>query len=169
MTFFNRDRKGRLRKANANGDPSVLKENNRPPSPGPLAEPPAQTGASKTPTAVSALERVMDATHWLFDAIYHRDLDAAEETLANGADPNAFEPVKKGGRMMIGPGMYANVGATPLIIAITAKNKAMVELLLANGADPNLAITHENITPLRAARDAVLPEMEELLIKHGAK
>jgi ankyrin repeat protein/beta-lactamase regulating signal transducer with metallopeptidase domain len=54
----------------------------------------------------------------------------------------------------------------PLLLAVRAREVAVIRALLAKGADPNVS-ARNNLTPLRAAADS--PEIMQLLINAGAK
>lgn len=65
-------------------------------------------------------------------------------------------------------------GCTPLLWAVYQRNKPMVELLLENGANPNVACTKEpgfslpsGVTPLIVASYYGLPDIVEMLMKRG--
>jgi ankyrin repeat protein len=66
-----------------------------------------------------------------------------------------------------------NLGWTALLEAIVLndgneKQQQTVQLLIDNGADVNLP-DHENVTPLQHARERGFKEIEEILLKAGAK
>jgi ankyrin repeat protein len=71
--------------------------------------------------------------------------------------------------LLIERGANVNVqfqDSTPLILAVRAKQEAVVRALLAKGADPNLKIPNEGGTPLSLASS---DEIRKLLIDAGAK
>jgi ankyrin repeat protein len=71
--------------------------------------------------------------------------------------------------LLIERGANVNVqfgDSTPLILAVRAKQEAVVRALLAKGADPNLKIPNEGGTPLSFASS---DEIRKLLIDAGAK
>ncbi len=76
--------------------------------------------------------------------------DAVLVLLERGADPDA--------KSLIG---------TPLIVAAGRKNAELVELLLAQGADPTLAGGREEHTPLHAAAHSGATDIVLILIEHG--
>ena len=81
--------------------------------------------------------------------------------LAGGADVNA----RSG--LILAEG-ETDEGWTPLHVACTTDYIAVVELLLAHGADVN-AETNNGYTPLSLARERQFDEIIELLRKSGAE
>ena len=75
----------------------------------------------------------MTALHW---AAYHDDLETASCSLSAKADVNAAN----------------RYGVTPLSLACTNGNEAMVELLLDAGADPNTKLRGDETALMTAAR-----------------
>ncbi len=61
-----------------------------------------------------------------------------------------------------------NKGRTPLFWAVYDNNCKMVELLLSEGANPNIC-TYEGIMPLRSAMDNGYDDIEELLREYDAR
>lgn len=99
----------------------------------------------------------------------------ADETDEDGITPlmwAARYDARQAMRVLIDAG--ANVNArdasnrwTPLLHAIHRQHPDVVTLLLAHGADPNLA-TPEGITPLMMAADDATPAIARALLAHGA-
>jgi len=81
----------------------------------------------------------------LYDKAWHGDQLALAEYIKRGYDPNAA-----------------------LWLAIKKNSAAFVEMLLTNGADPNVAGGY-SMTPLMIASTSAKPEIVRLLIQHGAK
>ncbi len=77
----------------------------------------------------------MTALHW---AVYHEDLEMASALIKAGTNVNAANRLN---------------AVTPLLIASTAGNAAIIDLLLKSGADANLANSH-GTTPLMNAAAA---------------
>ncbi len=98
----------------------------------------------------------------LFDAVEAGDVEAARSALSSGADAR-YVRVESGDSFR---------DETPvLFVACAKKSRALVELLLAHGADPNACRTkddswHERDTCLRAAMPSV--EVVTLLLEKGA-
>lgn len=91
----------------------------------------------------------MTALHW---AVYKDDLEMARMLIQAGADLKA----------------KTRVGAiTPLLMAATHGNAAMIETLLKAGADPNLA-NELGTTPLMQASAAGSVEAVKILLDRGA-
>ncbi|CAG0903091.1 unnamed protein product, partial [Cyprideis torosa] len=128
------------------------------------AEVNAQDERGKTPLFV--------ATDWNRHSV-------VEVLLANGADPNIASEVERSplhqaesaetAELLIQKGAEVNAkdrrGKTPLFVAIENNRHSVVEVLLANGADPNIASEDER-SPLHQAESA---ETAELLIQKGAE
>lgn len=89
-------------------------------------------------------------------------LGLARALLSRGANPNAriaweeipFDPddgeVKSPPNMLVGRDYLSLVGATPFFLAAKNGDLPLMQLLVANGADPFLP-TRQNVTPLMAA------------------
>jgi len=91
----------------------------------------------------------MTALHW---AVYRDDLDTARMLIKSGADLTAKTRV---------------AAITPLYLAASNGNVAMIEALLSAGADANLA-NDLGTTPLMQASAAGSVEAVKLLLEHGA-
>jgi uncharacterized protein len=91
----------------------------------------------------------MTALHW---ATYQDDLEDATLFVRAGANVKAAN----------------RYGVTPLSLACTNGNSAMVELLLKAGADPNAALPGGETPLMTAARVGSLDSVKALLL-HGAK
>jgi ankyrin repeat protein len=90
------------------------------------------------------------ALHWAVEA---NDLELAEILLAAGAKP-----------------MSANqAGATPMLLATQNGNAAMIERLLAAGADPNAPLTKTSDTALMMAARTGKVDAVRTLVDHGAQ
>ncbi|MEP6714930.1 MAG: ankyrin repeat domain-containing protein [Terriglobia bacterium] len=87
------------------------------------------------------------ALHW---AAYWDDLETAQALIQSGAGVNT-------------PNRY---GVTPLSLACTNGNAAMIDLLLKAKADPNLALPGGE-TPLMTAARTGKPDALKLLLVHG--
>ena len=118
-------------------------------------------------------------------AVQNRQQDVVRALLDKGANPN-----KGSARLPLASALYGNRPATeialllidrgadvnalgplpnegsPLIMAVQAKEVAVIRALLAKGADPNFS-TRNSLTPLRAAAES--PEIMQILITAGAK
>lgn len=108
----------------------------------------------------------------LFEAIENRDVQQADDALRNGADIHALVYPEKAG--LLGEFVYYN--HTPLIRACRMDDIAMVELLLAWGADVNMADPWVNQTPLewtlsnnKTDKNANRFAIARILIDHGAE
>ena len=86
----------------------------------------------------------MTALHW---AAYHDDLETAKLLVDAGADVNAAN----------------RYGVTPLSLACTNGNEAMVDLLLEAGADPNTTLRGDETALMTAARTGRLGPVKALL------
>lgn len=86
----------------------------------------------------------------LLDAVEKGDIEAARDALTLGASINARDELQ----------------TTPLMIAVFAKNAAMVHFLLANKADVLAERSNEGALHLAARAD--VPEITETLLHHGA-
>jgi ankyrin repeat protein len=84
----------------------------------------------------------------------HGNVNIVSELLKAGADVNLRDDASP-------------EGFTPLICAVIGNYVDIVYLLLANGADVNLA-THHEVTPLQHACRIGNPEIVKLLLKAGA-
>jgi ankyrin repeat protein len=91
----------------------------------------------------------MTALHW---AAYHEDLEMAGVIVKAGANVNAANRLN---------------AVTPLLIASKAGNAAIVDLLLKNGADANLA-NSLGTTPLMLAAASGKVDAVKTLLDHGA-
>ena len=89
----------------------------------------------------------------LIEAIEKGDIEAVKQHLADGADVNAKE---------------GEWGYTPLHSAVAEGHKEVAELLIANGADVNSMLKFGS-TPLDLAISFKVPELADLLRKHGGK
>ncbi len=95
-------------------------------------------------------ENGMTPLHW---AAFEGHVDVVQVLLAHGADPDA-----QGKRF----------GWTPLFHALMAEHQDVARVLVATGADVNATADGQE-TPLSLAQSSGLPEMVELLKKHGAE
>ncbi|MDF3022802.1 MAG: delta-latroinsectotoxin-Lt1a-like [Alphaproteobacteria bacterium] len=86
----------------------------------------------------------------LLDAVEKGDIEAARDALTAGASIDARDELQ----------------TTPLMIAVFAKNAAMVHFLLANKADVLAERSSEGALHLAARAD--VPEITETLLHHGA-
>ncbi len=91
----------------------------------------------------------MTALHW---AAYREDVEMARVLIQAGANVNAANRLK---------------AVTPLLIAAQAGNAAMIDLLLKNGGDANLANTL-GTTPLMLAAASGKVDAVKALLDHGA-
>ncbi|HEX4273785.1 MAG TPA: ankyrin repeat domain-containing protein [Bryobacteraceae bacterium] len=91
----------------------------------------------------------MTALHW---AAYREDVEMARVLIQAGANVNAANRLK---------------AVTPLLIASNAGNAAVIDLLLKNGADANLANTL-GTTPLMLAAASGKVDAVKTLLDHGA-
>lgn len=78
----------------------------------------------------------------LIDAIYKNDISAVERILSDGVEVNRCVIQDEG-----------KTHRTPLMIAATFQDSACVELLLANGADPNIRPKNEYTALIHATRN----------------
>lgn len=90
------------------------------------------------------------ALHW---AVRANDLPLADLLLRNGARPSAAN----------------EAGATPMLLATQNGNAAMVERLLAAGADPNAPLTKTSDTALMMAARTGKVDAVKVLLDHGAQ
>jgi ankyrin repeat protein len=135
----------------------------------------ANVNATRTDNTITPLDM----------AVQNRQLDVVRALLDKGANPN-----KGLSRLPLASALYGNkphteivlllidrgadvnaVGplpneGSPLIMAVQAKEVAIIRALLAKGADPNFS-TRNGLTPLRAAAES--PEIMQILITAGAK
>ena len=113
----------------------------------------------------------------LHRAAWERDVAAVKKLLADGADVNALSKCR--GRATQFGGRWVNIvnskcGDTPLHNAAWLGYAAVVEVLLAAGAEINLANQHGE-TPLHSAVNLYYPEDEDniatvkVLLAAGAK
>jgi uncharacterized protein len=89
------------------------------------------------------------ALHW---AVRADDLPLADLLLRNGARPSAAN----------------EAGATPMLLATQNGSAAMVERLLAAGADPNASLTKTSDTALMMAARTGKVDAVKVLLDHGA-
>ena len=95
----------------------------------------------------------MNYQPWLLPARTHECWqDRAERLLASGADPNERN----------------ELGQTPLFCAILHKNRRMVEVLLAHGADVNSRDHPGGLTMLHRALLGGQEDIIKVLLTHGA-
>ncbi|MDP7560466.1 MAG: ankyrin repeat domain-containing protein, partial [Planctomycetota bacterium] len=118
----------------------------------------------------------------LFDASSTGNLEAAKQAIADGADVNAKNYVKRTplhfadnkeiAELLITKGADVNAkddwGETPLHTAAARGHKEIVELLINNGADMNVK-DEDGETPLDWAIRGKQAEIADLLRKHGGK
>jgi ankyrin repeat protein len=90
------------------------------------------------------------ALHW---AVQANDLQLTDLLLRNGAKASAAN----------------KAGATPLLLATQNGNAAMIERLLAGGADPNAPMTKTGDTALMMAARTGKTDAVKALLDHGAK
>lgn len=92
----------------------------------------------------------MNAGDWkdMFLAAENGDTDLVRHHLVNGIDPNF---------------VHAEFQSTALVAAILAGHVAVVHVLLDHGADPALRSDLEGLTPLQAARQVGMHEVEARL------
>jgi Ankyrin repeats (3 copies) len=98
--------------------------------------------------------------HYLMECITKGKVQIVQELLEMGTNINAkinFQPIKTGSKII---GRVKKV--TPLTWAVYKSKKDIVQLLLDNGADPNLA-TDYGQTPLEIAINFNQPAIAELL------
>lgn len=96
----------------------------------------------------------MSAGDWkeLFRASCSGDLALVVHHLRAGVDPDHVHP---------------EILSTPLVTAILAGHAAIALVLLEHGADPALCSEFDGLTPLQAARQAGLREVEQRLLVLG--
>ncbi|MCL2832942.1 MAG: ankyrin repeat domain-containing protein [Treponema sp.] len=90
----------------------------------------------------------------LHHAVYQNGLAAIRNILANDKS---------------GINARNNQGLTPLLLAINKLNYGISDLLLQNGADPNVVETGDENTPLHIAAFNGVSWLGEILLEHGAK
>lgn len=93
------------------------------------------------------------AWSWLQVAANKNQLEIVKLMVERGANLNYKHPVTK---------------MTAVAFAVYNNNKAMVEYLIAKGADPNIKL-RGGVSLVRMARDMGNADMAEFLIQHGAK
>lgn len=103
-----------------------------------------------------------DLDERLFVAVESGDVDSARDALASGADARYVREER---------GEAFRVETPVLFVACAKKHRALVELLLAHGADPNACQKdddswHQKNTCLRAAMPSV--DLVALLLERGA-
>jgi ankyrin repeat protein len=120
----------------------------------------------------------------LADRIQAGDIEAARESIRQGAGVNAAQPdgttPLHWAVYRVEPGLVAELlargarpevandyGATPLAEAVKTANAGMVEMLLEAGADPEGA-NADGQTALMLAASTGAVEVAELLVRHGA-
>ncbi|HTA46909.1 MAG TPA: ankyrin repeat domain-containing protein [Bryobacteraceae bacterium] len=90
------------------------------------------------------------ALHWAVEA---NNLELADILLRNGAKPSTAN----------------EAGATPLLLATQNGNAAMIERLLAAGANPNAPVTKTSDTALMMAARTGKMDAVKMLLEHGAQ
>lgn len=97
----------------------------------------------------------MSGGNWkeMFDAAVAGDLALVEYHVKAGVDVNYAHP---------------EFLSTPLVAAILARQREVALYLLKAGANPSLPSEFDGATPMQAARQVALPELEVALIEHGA-
>lgn len=110
-------------------------------------------------TSPSAVQQIIKDDSFLFySAIKHNYINLVKRLIQLGADVNQVIIKEK-------------LHATPLIVAVVYKNAAMIEMLLANGADVNKSVIVNIInTPLISAVASEDPDLNiiKMLLKAGA-
>ena len=111
-------------------------------------------------------------------ALYHRRMDVVDELLASGVELNVYEAAGTGQTQRLkelitaDPSLtnsHAHDGFTPLGLAVFFGHPEAVQVLLAAGADVNLASRESmKVTPLASASAAGQLEIARMLIEHGA-
>jgi ankyrin repeat protein len=100
-------------------------------------------------TGPRGIDTVRDEEWRALRGISEGKLELITALLEHGANPNAAI-VKPPQRVGFTRGGLNLVGATPFVVAAGAADAALMRLLVAHGADPQLS-TRENTTPLMAA------------------
>jgi ankyrin repeat protein len=90
----------------------------------------------------------------MFDAAVAGDLGLVEYHVKSGVDINYAHP---------------EFLSTPLVAAILARQEAVALYLLSAGANPNLPSEFDGVTPIQAARQVALANVEQKLVELGAK
>jgi hypothetical protein len=97
----------------------------------------------------------------LVSAAYYGSIEHAKKALAAGASPDARDEISE---------------HTALYMAVAQNQVAMVEFLLANGADPNATVIANirglsivEITPLTRAKDEGKRAIAKVLERHGGR
>jgi len=93
-------------------------------------------------------------------AISKKEVESAKALLAHKADPNVPGNVTLDGTLL--RGYY------PIHVAVKARNDELLDLLLKNGAKPNVMTTAESERPLNLAVSLKRKSAAELLLKAGA-
>lgn len=110
-------------------------------------------------TSPSAVQQIIkDDSFLFFSAIKQNYINLVKRLIQLGADVNQVIIKEK-------------LHATPLIVAVVYKNAAMIEMLLANGADVNKSVIVNIInTPLISAVASDDPDLQiiKMLLKAGA-
>jgi uncharacterized protein len=98
----------------------------------------------------------MSGGNWkeMFNAACEGDLALVEYHVKEGADVNYAHP---------------EFLATPLVASILAGQSAVALYLLAHGANPHLLSEFDGSTPIQAAKQAGLKEVENRLVEMGAQ
>ena len=97
----------------------------------------------------------MSGGNWkdMFQAACEGDLPRVEYHISSGVDVNYVHP---------------EILGTALVGSIMAKQESVALFLLEHGADPDLRSDFEGLTPIQAAREAVLGRVEARLMELGA-
>jgi ankyrin repeat protein len=88
----------------------------------------------------------------LHERVLHSDLDGARSAIISGEDLNELD----------------ELGNSPLHWAVLRGDLDMVELLLEEGADPNV-MSSDGFTPKWSAEDFGLTEIEDMLTLYGGR
>jgi uncharacterized protein len=107
-------------------------------------------------SSTSALEKALSGGNWkeMFDAAVAGDLGLVEYHVKSGVDINYAHP---------------EFLSTPLVAAILARQEAVALYLLASGAIPNLPSELDGATPIQAARQVGLVNVESRLVALGVE
>jgi ankyrin repeat protein len=111
-----------------------------------------RAGALTLLSVVSLIAQQIDGTTALHRAVYQDDLDTVQRLVQGGANVKATN----------------RYGVTPLSLACTNGNGAIVELLLKAGADPNTALPGGETALMTAARTGKV-EAVKALLSRGAE
>lgn len=144
----------------AKAEPAKKPEPDNKPAPAPVKKPALKKPAPATKPAAEAVQATYtsvimtepEATELLRKSTTDGNMKNFYKSLVMGADINSVD----------------NENKSVLLLAVMAQNKEMTEVLIYKGADLNVKSKGGN-TPLSMARDLEAKDIEQMLLKAGAK